>query len=174
MVREAPVELWAIVELMGHRRIAGRISEVHRYGVALCQVDEPRDDGSFRSSLYGGSSLYGIHIVSEHEAREAAKHASPRPFSWILDRAALPAAARDDFDDPSNDDDDDDEPAAPPTGTCAACAKPLVDAFVSVLIERDGEPLRELWHADCAETHARELSGGDLVDGVPNPVEGQS
>lgn len=158
VVAEAPAALWAIVELMGHRRIAGRVSEEQRYGVTLLRVDEPRADGGFRSSLYGGASLYGVHFVEEHEAREAAKHASPRPFSWILDRAALPAPApRDGFDEPGDDPPDDDDEHTEST-ECGKCGGPLGDEFVIVNIERDVagdlETLREMWHRDCAEEHA--------------------
>lgn len=181
---DSPAALWAIVELMGHRRIAGRVSEEQRYGVTLLRVDEPRADGSFRSSLYGGASLYGVHFVEEHEAREAAKHASPRPFSWILDRAALPApAARTGFDEPGDDPHDDDDDEHTESTECGKCGKPLGHEFVAVDIERDVdgnlETHREMWHRDCADEHAAEwqqkIDDQELeVDGVPTPVEGKS
>jgi len=38
----APDE-WAIVEIMGHLRRAGRISEVARFGANLLRVDVPID-----------------------------------------------------------------------------------------------------------------------------------
>lgn len=179
-----PVEHWAIVELMGHRRIAGKISEVQRFGAPFCQLDVPHGDG-FRSSLYGGSAIYGVHFCNEREAREAAKHASPRPFSWILDRAQLSAgdgepAPRGDFDEGDEHDDDDDDPEVDPPTDCGRCGKALGDEFVTVEVERELETRRELWHRDCAEEHAAEwkVAGDDQVelevDGVPQVVEGKS
>ena len=35
-------EGWAIVELMGHRRLGGRVSEAVQYGVAMLRLDVPK------------------------------------------------------------------------------------------------------------------------------------
>ena len=37
---------WAIVELMGHRQTAGRITEVELGGAKMLRVDTPRPDGA--------------------------------------------------------------------------------------------------------------------------------
>ena len=64
---EASVE-YAIVELMGHRRLAGRISEVERFGAKLLRIDVPQD-GSFAegwiTQYYGGGSIYAITPTDE-------------------------------------------------------------------------------------------------------------
>jgi hypothetical protein len=91
-------EEWAIVEIMGHVRCAGRIAEVTRFGSQLLQVDIPTDDG-FVSRFYGGSAIYAVHPCSEDVARaSAAQQMDPRPtmpMNW-RPQVALPAAPDDD------------------------------------------------------------------------------
>ena len=71
---------WAIVEVMGHRQHAGRISEVTRFGAVLLRCDQPVGDG-FATVLIGGASIYALTIVTEARARAtAARMADPRPM----------------------------------------------------------------------------------------------
>lgn len=82
----APAERWAVVELMGHRQRAGRISEVREFGVALLQIETPLPGGGFDVERYGGSSLFSYRVCTEEQARAAAStYAYLRP-------AALPSA----------------------------------------------------------------------------------
>ena len=75
----APVEEWAIVELMGHRQHAGRVSEVARYGTVMLRIDIPVD-GTFVTKYAGGSTIYALTPVTEDVARAAAaRMADPRP-----------------------------------------------------------------------------------------------
>ncbi len=60
-------ETWAIVELMGHVTLAGKITRPGEYG-GLWQVDLPEGD-TFRSEFFGSGSVYRIRIVSEEIAR---------------------------------------------------------------------------------------------------------
>lgn len=41
---EKPFEGWAILELMGHRRLAGFISQVEMFGAAMLRIDVPGPD----------------------------------------------------------------------------------------------------------------------------------
>jgi hypothetical protein len=76
---------WAIVELMGHLRLAGRISEEERFGAKMGRLDIPYDDGSFVTKLFGGGSVYSITYVSEAAARIVAKRCESSPIqSWEL------------------------------------------------------------------------------------------
>ena len=97
----APEE-WAIVEVMGHRQHAGRISEVTRFGAVLLRVDQPVEDG-FATTFIGGGSIYALTIVTEARARAtAARMADPRPPepAGFRPRAALEHVRNDsDFDD---------------------------------------------------------------------------
>lgn len=64
---------WALVEILGRVRRAGRVFEVTRYGVAGIVVQIPRADGSFGpEEFYAGRALFSVHYLSEAEARRAA------------------------------------------------------------------------------------------------------
>lgn len=71
-------EEWGIVELMGHVTLAGRVSEVKRFGVELGRVDVPdmrpgADPGAVSKTHYfGGHSLYRYTPCDEQTAREIA------------------------------------------------------------------------------------------------------
>ena len=96
----SPPEEWAIVEVMGHRQHAGRISEVTRFGAVLLRVDQPAGDG-FATVLIGGASIYALTIVTEARARAtAARMSDPRPLepAGFRARAAL-EDRQDKFDD---------------------------------------------------------------------------
>jgi hypothetical protein len=60
-------DCWAVVDLMGHITIAGRITKPGEYG-GLWQIDVPEGD-VFRTEFFGSQSVYRIKIVSEEIAR---------------------------------------------------------------------------------------------------------
>jgi len=60
-------ETWAVVELMGHVTLAGRISKPGEYG-GLWQLDIP-EDGDFHTEFFGSQAVYRVRIVSEGIAR---------------------------------------------------------------------------------------------------------
>jgi len=60
-------ESWAIVELMGHVAMAGRVTKPGEYG-GLWQIDIPMGD-TFRTEFFGSQSVYRIRMVSEEIAR---------------------------------------------------------------------------------------------------------
>lgn len=64
------MERWAAVEIMGHRRHVGRISEEALAGVMLLRVDALQRDGSFEVVRYGGQAIFGVREVTEERARE--------------------------------------------------------------------------------------------------------
>jgi len=67
---ETPMEMWAIVELMGHGLTAGIIRKSDLGG--LVRVDVPIGDG-YRTEYYGDGAIYSIKIVSEEIARAYAR-----------------------------------------------------------------------------------------------------
>lgn len=56
---------WCVAELMGHRRLAGRIREVQLAGAGFLRLDIP--DGATQYIAPG--SVYALHPVSEDVAR---------------------------------------------------------------------------------------------------------
>lgn len=60
---EQPPDEYAIVEIFGHRRHAGRIAEVDRFGARLLRIDIPTDckfDNVNTTHFYGGSSIFSL------------------------------------------------------------------------------------------------------------------
>jgi hypothetical protein len=68
---------WAIVELMGHKTVAGQIREEAIYGASLLRVDVPATEGMPAFTQYlGAQSIYCISLVSEEIARQTAAQCS--------------------------------------------------------------------------------------------------
>lgn len=74
-------ELWAVIELFGHQRIAGRVSE-HNLGGTFVRVDVPAVDGrpAF-TKLFGQNAIYGITFVDRDVALAAAERLAIRPVT---------------------------------------------------------------------------------------------
>lgn len=82
----AEFEGWAIVELMGHRKLAGYVREVTIAGAAMLRLDIPSEPPV--TQYYGASSLYCMTPTTEALARAAAQVSRPTPIS----RYELPAS----------------------------------------------------------------------------------
>lgn len=65
------IETWAYVEIMGHNRIAGRVSE-RKVGVqVMLQVDVPRPtEGFSHSALYSPQAIFSIQPTTEEWCRK--------------------------------------------------------------------------------------------------------
>lgn len=106
-----PESVWAIVEQMGHVRLAGRATEEEKFGTKMMRLDIPKSDPTckgcagkgripllegdthlsncpcttFMTKYIAGSSLYAVTIVSEEAARHVAARSSPEPVhAWEL------------------------------------------------------------------------------------------
>lgn len=70
---------WAIVELFGHKRLAGHVSSQVVAGGALVRIDVPETPADLRpataayTKLVGVAALYAITPVEESVARLAAR-----------------------------------------------------------------------------------------------------
>lgn len=91
---------WAIVELMGHVRMAGLVEETTLAGAGVLKVDVPEatdDAGRCHpqfTQYVSPSSLYRLTPTTEEIARSVARHSRPAAVhQWELPRPALPAAA---------------------------------------------------------------------------------
>lgn len=94
-------EGWAILELMGHRRLAGRLSEATIAGGAFVRLDMPKQDGTEVTQFYSPSAVYCITPTSEELARRIAAGVSfTGPVSeYELPRLTAGASSADDQDD---------------------------------------------------------------------------
>lgn len=84
---------WCIVELLGHRRVAGRVREMTMAGAGFLRIDEP--DG--RTQLVSPTAVYALHPVDRDLALAVAKEWRTEPISrYELKRALEPAPEDDD------------------------------------------------------------------------------
>ena len=88
-----PAELWACVEIFGHRKHYGRVSEVERFGTKLLRVDVPVNAGRlvgdrqivahaeaaevFETHVYGGGAIFSLTPMTEESARSWAARDQP-------------------------------------------------------------------------------------------------
>jgi hypothetical protein len=106
-------EVWAYVEIMGHSRTAGRMSE-RKFGVAvMLQVDVPNADGGFsHSELYSPGSIFSIKPTTEAWCRSFIKAGNLHAYEILpyvpkerqLTQADVRPEGTDDDDDPEMDD----------------------------------------------------------------------
>jgi hypothetical protein len=69
-VEVKPIETWAVVELMGHVKTAGKVSEEPHFGTVLLRLDVPEAKGKpAHTKFYGGASIYRVMPCDEQVAR---------------------------------------------------------------------------------------------------------
>lgn len=54
---------YAVIEIFGHRRLAGRIMEVEQFGTKMLRIDIPEKgkfELGFTTQMYGGASLFSV------------------------------------------------------------------------------------------------------------------
>ena len=114
---EEKFDLWAIVELMGHSKIAGRCSEQSIAGSNMLRVDVPENEQQPTfTKFYNGSAVYAINPVTESVAVEYSKKLVKKPLEvWDINAMVaklklLPQAESSEnlfFEDSDNDGEDD-------------------------------------------------------------------
>ncbi len=81
-MQEKSFDEWALVELMGHQRIAGRVTEAEIGGSKFVRVDVPEQEGSQALTKFlGPASIYAITPMSEETARAVASRISSAPIT---------------------------------------------------------------------------------------------
>lgn len=93
--QQQPFEQWAVVELFGHQRIAGKVTEQTIGGCSFVRVDVPALDTSTVTrygrvetipaapgftKLYGNGAIYGMTFVTEDTAKAAAANMRVQPI----------------------------------------------------------------------------------------------
>lgn len=83
---QATFDEWAILELLGHVRTAGRVAEVTLFGTAMGRIDIPTPDGGMITQFFGGGSVYRMTPTTEEIARVVALSNQPEPVHrWELE-----------------------------------------------------------------------------------------
>ena len=87
---------WVILEVMGHKKVAGLLSETQLAGAQFLRIDIPGPDGFQATQLYRPESVYCITPVSEEIARGLGDNLINREPP--VRRWELPPAEKDDDD----------------------------------------------------------------------------
>lgn len=75
---------WAVVEVMGHSRYAGYVTEQAIGGASLIRVDVPAVKGAPAfTKLLGASSIFAITPCTEEVAKRAAEMFCNRPLTYL-------------------------------------------------------------------------------------------
>lgn len=111
------LDIWAIVELFGHSRIAGKVTDFSMNGSTFIRVDVPPVEGvQGFSRLLNPSAIYAINPVDEVTATVAAGKIKVQPLGiWDIKEAlkAMPKELQSsisDTIDSNNSDFDDEDP----------------------------------------------------------------
>ena len=77
-------EAWGLLELFGHQRLAGRLSEQTIGGCHFIRIDVPEvEDGAEDvpeyTRFFSNGAIYGMTITSEEVARALARNLRARP-----------------------------------------------------------------------------------------------
>jgi hypothetical protein len=88
MQQSEKFDVWALIELFGHSRIAGRVTERNLGGAAFLQVDVPENgiNPPF-TRLLNPSAIYAINPLDEQTARHYAENLNVAPINvWDVKR----------------------------------------------------------------------------------------
>lgn len=94
---QTPFEEWCILELFGHRRLAGLVREVQVAGAGFLRLDvyEFGLEQPTATQFYSPSSVYAITPTSEELARRFAAQHLPRPVErWELPAGEIERSVR--------------------------------------------------------------------------------
>lgn len=86
---------WAVVELLGHRKLAGLVSEQVVAGKALLRLDVYTENQPVVTQFYNPDSLYCLTPADEALCRKLSERYRPAP----VHRYELPAPREERYDD---------------------------------------------------------------------------
>jgi len=76
---------WAVVEVMGHKRFAGRVTEAVVAGCGFVRVDVPAtDEAPAFSKLLGTAAIYAITPCDEATCRAIVEYMQVRPIDVYI------------------------------------------------------------------------------------------
>ena len=79
---EEKFDLWCMVELFGHNKIAGKCTEQNIAGVNMLRVDVPETDKQPAfTKFYNGTAIYAINPITEEVAKDIANKLSNAPIT---------------------------------------------------------------------------------------------
>lgn len=81
---------WCVLEQYGHRRFAGRVTEVELFGRRMGQIEVPKRDGTFEVVHFDGASVFALTEVGEERVRAELARRWADEDRW--NAPALPAA----------------------------------------------------------------------------------
>ncbi len=76
-----PLATFAVVELMGHIKLAGKVSEETHFGCVVGRIDVPLEGDKWQTMFFGGSAVFRITPCDEATARAVAVHCATAPIS---------------------------------------------------------------------------------------------
>ena len=79
-------DLWCVVELFGHSKIAGKCTEQNIAGTNMLRVDVPETPSQPAfSKFFGSGAIYAINPVDETTCKAMAERIQTKPIeSWDL------------------------------------------------------------------------------------------
>lgn len=89
---------WGILDLFGHQRLAGRISQATIAGAGFVRIDIPdgADPAAYKTRFHNPSAVYGIIPTDEATARRLVARYNPppvQPYELLPAGAALTPAS---------------------------------------------------------------------------------
>jgi hypothetical protein len=75
------VEGWFILEMFGHIRHVGYVTEVEAFGAKLGRIDSLQRDGSIVTVHFGAASVFRLTPTTEETAREMMKPVAYEPLT---------------------------------------------------------------------------------------------
>lgn len=98
-------EAWGLLELFGHQRIAGRLTEQAIGGVHFIRIDVPAiGDTAEYTRFFTQGAIYGMTVMTEVTARKLAGYLQAKPIAAYELQVRTPALAHDENSDDPNDD----------------------------------------------------------------------
>ena len=81
-MQQEKFDIWCLVELFGHSRIAGRVQEKTIGGAAFLQIDVPETDHNPAfTRILNPSAVYALNPVTEDVARHYANNLNSQPIN---------------------------------------------------------------------------------------------
>lgn len=91
MSEKQELELWGVLEIMGHQTFAGRITEQTIGGASLVRIDVPATETQPAfTKMFGVDSIYCLTPTTEETARMKATALHKRPIDTFDIRDAIP------------------------------------------------------------------------------------